>query len=352
MRRCGKPRATTMMDSKENEPLAAHTTLQVGGPAEYFAVAHSEEELAAYVREAKVHGLPVTVLGGGSNVLAPDEGLSGLVLKNEIDGIAETDDDGTVLVTAGAGVVFDELVAHTVARGYWGLENLSHIPGSVGATPIQNVGAYGVEIGNFVACVRVYDMEKDDFRTLKGNECAFGYRDSIFKHTEGAHLIVTSVTFRLSRTPAPRLSYKDLTERFGTSAPSQQEIRDAVIAIRAKKFPDWHRVGTAGSFFKNPIITNAQFDALRTRYPELPGFPAGDAHTKVALGWILDRVCELRGVRVGNVGTYEGQALVLVNHGNATAREIEQFAHNIASRVHERTGINIEWEVTRLERNA
>lgn len=333
---------------KQNEPLAPHTTLQIGGPAEFFIEVKTEEDLAARACEANARGLKVTVLGGGSNVLVADEGIRGAVIKNAIHGIIAEENGNEVLLTAGAGEVFDHVVAHTVACGYWGIENLSHIPGSIGATPVQNVGAYGVEIGEYIETVRVYDIRNDNFKTLSAAECRFGYRDSLFKHAEGKQYIVTNVTLRLLRVPKPRLQYKDLATRFGESIPTQAEIRDAVIEIRSHKFPDWHTTGTAGSFFKNPVIPKEHYADLLEHYPELPGFPAGENVIKVPLGWILDKVCAVRGVQRGNVGTYEGQALVLVNHGGASAHEIIDFADEITMCVRERTKITIEWEVTRV----
>lgn len=334
---------------KQQEPLAAHTTFKIGGPAEWFVVVHTEEELRAAVTEAHSRGLEIVVLGGGSNMLVADDGLRGLVIKNEITGISAEEKGGHMLVTAGAGVVFDELVAYTVDHGYWGLENLSHIPGSVGATPVQNVGAYGVEVGMIIESVRAYDMRNDTFVVLSAKDCSFGYRDSIFKHAVGKDFVVVSVTFVLSTVPDPQLGYKDLAARFGEgSSQTQQEIREAVIEIRGAKFPDWHTVGTAGSFFKNPVITAKEYERIHTEYPALPGFPQEDGRVKVPLGWILDKVCGVRGMREGSVGTYAGQALVIVNEGGASAADISAFATKIADIVRERTGVAIEWEVTKV----
>ena len=338
-----------MRDWNQNESLRAHTTFQIGGPAEYFVEVVTEEELRAAVREANRRELPVTILGGGSNMLVSDSGVRGVVIKNLCGGINVCDaENDTVKVTAGAGVVFDDLVPYTVREGYWGLENLSHIPGSVGATPVQNVGAYGVEIGSLVTEVRVYDMVNDRFVPLAAHECMFGYRDSIFKHNVGNDFVVTAVTFVLSRTPRPQLAYKDLAARFGGTLPTQQEIRDAIIEIRAGKFPDWHTVGTAGSFFKNPIIPRTHYEELLTTYADMPGFDVTHDMVKVPLGWILDKVCNVRGMRMGNVGTYEAQALVVINHGGATAHEVRLFAAEITERVRKHTNIAIEWEVTKV----
>jgi UDP-N-acetylmuramate dehydrogenase len=330
------------MQINEHISLAALTTFQTGGFAERFVVVTTEAELSEAVAYARASALPITVLGGGSNVLAPDGELAGLVIKMGIKGVVMHEEGDVVYVTAGAGEEFDAIVAEAVARGYWGLENLSHIPGSIGATPVQNVGAYGVEVGNFISLVRVFDRTTESFTTLSGTDCAFGYRDSRFKHAEGQRYIITAVTFVLSRTPLPQVTYKDLAERFREATPTLALIREAIIEIRSKKFPDWHTEGTAGSFFKNPIIEKSHYDALVQTYPELPGYAADSGTVKVPLGWILDRVLELRGQGSATVGCYEGQALVLYNRGGATTADVLEFAKIIAARVHEATGITIE----------
>lgn len=337
-----------MIEVLEQVSLATHTTLKVGGPAQYFVAVTSEAELAEAVSFAHAKNLPIKILGGGSNVLVSDTGVPGLVIHNQIAGITVGEEDTVVHVTVGAGENFDALVARCVQAGWWGIENLSHIPGTVGATPVQNVGAYGVEVKDVITAVRVYDTDRGAFRELSNTDCQFGYRDSLFKQAVGQSLVVVSVTFRLTRQPTPRLAYRDLAERFAeTVTPSLSEIRDAIIAIRAAKFPNWHEVGTAGSFFKNPIVAAATYDALKKTYPELPGYELSDGRVKLPLGWIFDKVLQLKGVSAGSVGTYAGQALVLVTNDDATAAEINAFADTLAQKVLATTGVTIEWEVTR-----
>lgn len=333
---------------EQNVPLKSFTTLQVGGPAAWFAQVTSESELIDTVAQAKERQLPIRVIGGGSNVLVPDNGLSGLTIKNAISGWTEEPYDTSVLVTIGAGEVLDRAVAYAVSKEYWGLENLSHIPGSVGATPVQNVGAYGVEIGELITEVRALNTETNTIETLSKDVCQFGYRDSLFKRPVGKKYIITHVTCRLSTIANPMLSYKDLAERFQDSSPTIADVRNAIIEIRSKKFPDWKKVGTAGSFFKNPIVRRVTYEQLRTEYPGLPGFDVTDNDVKIPLGWILEHVCGLRGVEEGNVGTYAGQALVLIAKQGATASEIETFANKIVDTVFDKTGLKIEWEVTQL----
>ncbi len=329
------------------ELLASHTTLKVGGEAEYFSVISSKEELIEAVTEAKKNNWSLRVLGGGSNVLVSDGGVKGLVIKNSLTGVSSAIINDSVELTVGAGEILDAIIEHTVSHGWWGLENLSHIPGTVGATPVQNVGAYGVEVRDLIKQVEVFDTESMEFKILSNEDCKFAYRHSIFKTEPGKNLIVTNVTFLLSSIPNPKISYKDLSVRFSQVEPSQAAIRSAVIEIRSKKFPNWHQVGTAGSFFKNPIISKTKYAELQERHPELPAFNVSDTEVKLPLGWILDRLLQVRGIRVGNVGTYEGQALVVVNEGGATAEEIAAFANSIVLEVKNKIGVAIEWEVTK-----
>lgn len=335
---------------QKNVPLAPYTTLGVGGDAEYFTEVYSERDLLKAALWAKQEGIRITVLGGGSNVLIRDEGVTGLVIKNYIGGHVLNTLDGSddIFLSVGAGVFFDELVKFTVEKGFWGLENLSGIPGSVGATPIQNVGAYGAEISDTVDSVQVFDVIEGKIKVLNNTECAFTYRSSIFRKEQTGNLIITKVLFRLSTNGTPNLTYKDLQEYFKNYTPTQIEVRNAVIEIRKNKFPDWNQTGTAGSFFKNPIISKAEYKKLAALYPTIPGFGVEGDNVKVPLGWILDKVLNIRGVQEGNVGTYKGQALVLINCGGATAEEITMFAKNIEKKVFEKTKIKIEREVTEI----
>ncbi len=338
-----------MVRIEQNVILKDYTTLQVGGPAEYFAVVTSEKELDEAVGHAQQEGLAVTVLGGGSNMLVSDEGVDGLVVKMDINPeLVQEAGEGTVLVTAGAGMEFDDLVARSVQQGLWGLENLSHIPGSVGATPVQNVGAYGVEVKDVITHVRVYDTLARKFEVFTASECQFGYRDSFFKTPEGKHYVIVSVTYRLCQDPLPKLIYKDLAALFEGTKPALSEIRDAVIEIRSKKFPNWKTVGTAGSFFKNPIILREQFVKLQEQYPEMPYYEVDATRVKIPLAWILDKVLYLKGEGTTKVGQYAGQALVLINKGAATATEIAEHANSLTAKVKEKTGIDVQWEVTKI----
>jgi UDP-N-acetylmuramate dehydrogenase len=333
---------------QEHVSLRPFTTLKVGGEAEYFVTVSSEESLAEAVSFADEHSLPVHILGGGSNTLVPDEGVRGLVIHMEEKGIRFEEEGDEVILSAKAGEVLDDVVALSVEKGLWGLENLSHIPGSIGATPVQNVGAYGVETKDVVVEVRAYDRELKTFVVLSPEACEFGYRDSIFKHEAGKKYIIVEVSFLLSRIAKPRISYRDLAVHFENKIPSQKEIREALVKIRGDKFPDWKQVGTAGSFFKNPIVSPEVFEAISAQYPEMPSYSNG-GNVKLPLGWILDKVVGVRGYSEGHISTYKNQALVLVAEEGATALEIKTFAKKITDRVKEKTNIDVEWEVSVMQ---
>jgi UDP-N-acetylmuramate dehydrogenase len=339
--------ATTVIPSAS---LREYTTLKVGGTARYLVEAHTVEDIKEAVDLATAAELPFFVLGGGSNVLVPDEGYAGVVIRIMVRGLWDEQlDSATVLVTVGAGEVLDEVIAQCVARGWWGLENLSAIPGCIGAAPVQNVGAYGVEAADCIESVTVFDTRLGQEVVLTQSECQFGYRDSIFKHEAGRHYVVTTVTFRLSQLPQPKLTYADLANRFSNYIPTQLEIREAVMAIRSGKFPDWRTVGTAGSFFKNPIVPTAVATALRGAYPDLPVYDAGFGLQKISLGYVLDKICGRKGYCAHHVCLYEKQALVLVTEREATAADVIIFAAEIASVVKEKIDITIEWEVVTMK---
>ncbi|HLP43967.1 MAG TPA: UDP-N-acetylmuramate dehydrogenase [Candidatus Nanoarchaeia archaeon] len=332
-----------MFSINSNERLAPYTSFRIGGPASFLIEADSEDVLKVAVEYAHHKILPIFVLGEGSNVLISDEGFKGLVIQVNIRGVEFPEPN---LLVAGAGEHWDDVVAMAVAKNLSGIENLSYIPGSVGATPVQNIGAYGTEIKEVIEWVEAFDPKTMSVRRLTNAECRFGYRNSLFKSGDGKHLIVVRVAFRLKENGAPNISYKDLALYFsGKHNPTITEVRQAVIDIRKKKLPDIKEVGTAGSFFKNPIISRDAYTALLKKYPDMPSFPTNDGKKKIPLAWILDKVCNLNGYREGNVGLYKTQPLALVNFGNGTANEIKNLAEKISNQVKEKTGIEIEWEV-------
>lgn len=339
---------TTTIKVQENVTLAPYTTFHIGGPAEHFVIVTTIDELKEAVQFAKEHSLPITVMSGGSNMLIGDTGIPGLTIKVAIGGYAfEPNGQYEATLRANAGATLDDVVSECVNQGYWGLENLSGIPGSIGATPIQNVGAYGVEVKSRITEVVALNQDTLEPRTFSNEECAFGYRMSFFKTDAGSRYIITSVALSVSKIPTPHLQYADLRRAFSDSDPTLRQIREEVIRIRSRKFPDWRIVGTAGSFFKNPRISVERYEALKKTHPDAPGFEDGAGTMKVPLGWIIDKLLNLRGARTGAVGTYENQSLVLVNWGGATADDVERFATFIETKVREATGIDIEREVRR-----
>lgn len=335
----------------QNEPLSRHTTLRVGGPARFFAEVTTEAELRMALAFAQEGALPVAVLGRGSNVLAADTGFHGLVIKMATGGVKVVGQDPqAVVVTAEAGEQWDGLVAWAVERGWGGLENLSLIPGTVGGAVVGNIGAYGVELGQVVRWVEALDRRTGTVRRCSPAECGFAYRHSFFKTAEGRPYIVLRAAFELRRQPQPQLDYGDVQEYFAAhriDAPTLAQVRQAIIAIRQHKLPDVTQVGTAGSWFKNPIVSRKTYQAWAARYPGLPGYDAGPDRVKVPLGWVLDKVCQLKGVRRGAIGTHPHQALVLVNYG-ASSSQIEAFVAELARAIQEAIGLEPEWEVERL----
>ena len=302
---------------------------------------------------ARMSGLSLYPLGQGSNVLAGDAPIDAIILKMENDqvsftqGVGGSESTNEVEVVADAGVSWDELVRACAARALWGVENLAGIPGTAGAAPVQNIGAYGAELADTFAWAECYDTTSDTVARLTKDECSFGYRESRFKHEP--NLIIMRVALRLSKVGFPKTRYADLTRRIdsGEILDTPEAVGEAVRAIRRKKFPDLTQFGTAGSFFKNPTIAAEQFTALQARYPELPGFvvPAG---VKVSLAWILDHVLDLRGFRMGAAHLFQNQPLVLVADEGATARDVDTLANAVCSKVFDATGITIEREVRSL----
>lgn len=289
------------------------------------------------------------VLGGGNNILFTGY-FDGALLKPDIRGIRVlAEDDESVTVEAGAAVEWDDLVAWSVERGLWGAENLSLIPGTVGAAPVQNIGAYGAEAKDVIAHVRMFDTVRREHGVLTAEECRFAYRDSIFKHELRGRAVITSVEFRFGKHPAPDLGYGDLQrETEARGGASLRNIREAVCAIRRGKLPDTAVLGNAGSFFKNPVVSRAEAERLAARYEGMPVYPAPDPERrKLAAGWLIDRA-GMKGYRKGRAGVHDRQALVLVNFGGATGEEIMELAREVQLRVRDAFGVAIEPEVNIL----
>ena len=338
------------MKIQEHVSLASYTTLHVGGPAQYFVSVRSLEELREAITFAKEQDLDIFVLGGGSNICVADAGVQGLVIKNDLRGITFCDasDNHTVDVLAQAGEDWDAFVEAVVAEELWGVENLSAIPGTVGATPIQNVGAYGVEVKDCITWVEAVSITTGELRRFTNHECQFEYRGSFFKTKEGREYIVTTVCFTLAKRGTPKLAYKDLEKYFSLheGEPTLEEIRNAVIEIRANKFPDYTMIGTAGSFFKMPIVPTEVADTLKKKYEKMPMYPVDERRKKIIIAWILDHILHTRGLKMGPVGVYEKHSLVLVAYDNACADDVYALTQKITADVKNVTGLDIETEVT------
>ncbi len=337
------------MEIKRDVPLKELTTFKIGGSADFFCSVTSTVELVEACQFAKQQKLPIFILGGGSNVLIPDQGFRGMVIQIAILGINfEERIGGVVLLRVGSGENWDRVVDTTVERSLYGLENLSAIPGSVGASVIQNIGAYGAEVKNTLISVEVFDTESMESRSLTKEECNLRYRNSLFKQSEGKKYIVTAITLSLQKEKTLFLEYPDLANYFkerDESTITLRDVRDAVISIRKSKLPDLTVLGTAGSFFKNPILSIEEYANLKEKYPELPSFPDEGGKRKVPAGWLIDQTGGFKGYRVNSVGVYEKQALVLVNYGGGSAAEVLELANKIEISIKEKTGITLEREV-------
>ena len=289
------------------------------------------------------------VLSGGNNILFTQDVEPLLITPCDQSITIIGEDESSVRVKVGAGVEWDDLVAWSVERGLWGIENLSLIPGKAGAAPVQNIGAYGVEAKDAIRSVEMYFVEGDNFVTLAAEHCGFGYRESVFKHSLKGRVIITSIEVELSKVANPRLGYGDvIREVEARGGATLANIRDAICSIRRSKLPDTAVLGNAGSFFKNPIVEKEVAERLLAEYPDMPQYPAAEeGKVKLAAGWLIDK-SGMKGYKEGNVGVHERQALVLVNLGGATGGEVIAFAHKVVATVREKFGIEISPEVNVL----
>lgn len=326
---------------EENVALAPLTTLKVGGAARFYTDAESEADLLEAVEFARSRDLPVFILGGGSNILVSDRGFAGLVIHVALRGIDFRDD----MVTAAAGEDWDEFCAKSVARNLAGIECLSGIPGLVGGTPVQNVGAYGQEVSDSIVTVRALDLESGTLVELSNAECRFGYRRSIFNTDCRGRYVVTSVTFRLALGGSPLIAYKDLKSVFGDRIPSLAETRETVCRIRESKGMLVRQGGadsqSAGSFFKNPVVGKAVFDGIRDRFSSIPGFESPDGSVKIPAAWLIEQSGFAKGFVLGRAGLSTCHTLAVTNRGGATASEIVRLKDLIAERVRDVFGIEL-----------
>lgn len=333
------------MQIQQNISLKQFNTFGIDVAARYFAAFSSTEELTELL--ISVSRAPTLILGGGSNILFT-KNYDGWVLKNKIKGIELIKEDEHYLyVRAGAGENWHQFVSYSIQRNWAGVENLSLIPGEVGASPMQNIGAYGVELKEVFDELDAFHLKDKKVYRLSVNDCKFGYRDSIFKNKYKGQFVILNVTFRLNKIPRFNISYgaiEEELERMGVKKLSIKAISQAVINIRTSKLPDPAKIGNAGSFFKNPEISKSKFLSLKGKFPELPGYENPDGMVKLAAGWMIEQ-CGWKGFRKGDAGCHEKQALVLVNYGNASGKEIEELAEKILQSVKQKFGIQLEREV-------
>lgn len=336
-----------MIRETADAPLRQRNSFHVEEQAERLIEFDREEDLDLIFGKGRPERW--YVLGGGNNILFTRR-FEGTLIKPAATGITVIGEDtDTVTLRAEAATDWDRMVAWCVERGLWGAENLSLIPGTVGASPVQNIGAYGAEAAGIIYRVHLYDTLRREHATLEKADCRFAYRDSIFKHELRGRTVITAVELRLGKHPAPNLAYGDLKAQVeARGGASIANIRNAVCAIRRSKLPDPDTLGNAGSFFKNPVVDNATAERLREEDPACPVYPVS-AHSmcKLAAGWLIDRA-GLKGFRMGRVGVHERQALVLVNFGGATGNEVIALARYVQDRVFDRFGVRIEPEVNIL----
>ena len=335
------------MDIHTNIPLKNFTTMRLGGNARFMTEVRTEQELIEVYRNAKTQNLPVFILGGGSNVIAKDEGFKGLIIRIRIPGFEVIADDlNSTTIKLGAGENWDSVVKRTVDMRLSGIETMSAIPGTVGGAPVQNVGAYGQEIADTLQSLTAYDSQSDQMVTLQNSECGFSYRHSIFRGDESGRYVITSVTLKLSKNlphpPFYEALQKYLDER-GTTIFTHQVIRDAVIAIRTDKLPDPTKLPNTGSFFKNAIIEDWQLNELKSNNPDVPNYDMGDGKFKIPTGWLIEHA-GLKGALIHGMRVHDKNCLVLINESASSYNDLASARDEIIGKVRDTYRIQIEQE--------
>ncbi|HEY4875133.1 MAG TPA: UDP-N-acetylmuramate dehydrogenase [Puia sp.] len=333
---------------QQNISLKNLNTFGIDVKANYFSSFTNDDELAELLTQNPT--LKTVILGGGSNILFT-KNFDGLILKNEIKGIdLVNEDEDHLYIKVGAGENWHQFVIFCINRNWAGVENLSLIPGNVGASPMQNIGAYGVEIKEVFYELEAFNISEKKVYSFSVNDCEFGYRDSIFKNKYKDQFAILSVTYCLNKFPTLNLSYgaiKQELESLKIAEPTIRSVSQAVINIRSSKLPDPNVIGNAGSFFKNPIVTQSKIEELKINFPEIIGYNNEDGSVKLAAGWLIEQ-CGWKGFRKGDVGCYSNQALVLVNYGNASGKEIYDLSEEIFQSVKNKFGVELEREVNIL----
>lgn len=331
---------------QENVSLKPYNTFAIDVKAKFFAEVKNERDLKEVFVTEIARQNKLLVLGGGSNMLFTED-FDGLIIKVSFLGIDYKLENEAVMVTAGGGVVWNDFVNFCLAHEFAGVENLALIPGTVGASPIQNIGAYGVELKDVFYSCAAFEIETGITRTFNYTDCKFGYRDSVFKNEQKGKYIITAVVFKLNKKAELKTQYGAITAELknrNITTPSISDIARVVSAIRVSKLPDPKTIGNAGSFFKNPVIAQTVFNILIKQFPEVVNYPAPNNKVKLAAGWLIEQ-CGFKGVIFGQTGTWKNQALVLVNHGGATGHEVYSFSELIIKTVYNKFGIKLEREV-------
>lgn len=327
--------------------LKPYNTFGIDAVADYLVEVHTVEEIREVLANERLKALPRLILGGGSNVLLAGD-YHGLVILNRLKGIERLHEDPYhVWIKASGGEVWHQVVLYAIANNLAGIENLSLIPGSVGAAPMQNIGAYGVELVSVFDSLEALNLQTGEVEVFDAEACQFGYRESVFKTSLRGQYFILSVTLRLNKSPKFQVNYGDIKQTLADMRVYELSIKavsDAVIKIRQSKLPDPNELGNAGSFFKNPEIPQAQYDELQEKYPLMPSYPTQPGMVKVPAGWLIEQ-CGWKGKRVGNTGSHARQALVLVNYGNATGHEVWALAQHIKQSVKDKFDIDINPEV-------
>lgn len=331
------------------------TTMRLGGAASYVADVTSTDELRQIYRNASKMQQPVYVIGGGSNLIAHDEGFAGVVAHMKIPGIEIVENDtSTTTVRAGAGVIWDDLVKLAVERSLSGIESMSGIPGTVGAAPVQNIGAYGQELADTLVTLEAYDIANDAFITLSAEDCGFSYRQSIFRSSAEGKYVITSVTLKLYKI-APQPPFYDSLQRYlddhHTTGFDVQVVRDAVLAIRSDKLPDPTKLPNAGSFFKNTIIENWQADELHREYPDMPTYPVDEKNVKIPAGWLIEQ-CDLKGQVINGMKVHDGNAVVLINESATSYQDLASAREEVIGAVRDKFRITLTQEPLELSPTA
>ena len=327
----------------ENYSLKAYNTFGIDAYADYFVSVQSLTELREVLSDSNFKNLPHLVLGGGSNILLCSD-YKGLVIHIDFRGIREL---GNGLVSIQAGENWHELVMWSLERGYNGLENLSLIPGNVGTAPIQNIGAYGVELKDVFVELQAYHISSGEVHFFDAASCGFDYRDSVFKNVHRGAYIILSVTLQLRNDGIVNTSYgaiSDVLAENNISSPSPKDVSDAVISIRSSKLPNPKEIGNSGSFFKNPVLSMSHFEVIQQEFSDVPSYPVNDNEVKVPVGWMIEKA-GWKGKQFQSYGVHEKQALVLVNYGDATGQDIHELAQQIRASIKEKFGVDLEMEV-------